>query len=229
MSEIELPSFARRDMLAGAGLIGLLALPGCASTGQQRGGYVNAVQRLLTLASQNAFARLTAEDGFWNSAVARIELPVLFGKRGGVLQGILMSEPFRQQLQRRLNGFASDGARRAAPVVADAVRAIGPENAIALMRGGPTEATSYLRERTGPALVNAMIPALEESMRVANDPLVNQAVMALSGVNVADVAHALALGADNAIWYEIGNAESEIRANPDATGDRELIAALRMR
>ncbi len=220
-------SFARRDLLAGAALIGLLVLPGCAS--MERRGYINAVERLLTIASQNAFARLTAPDGFWNSAVARIELPVLFGSRGGILQGILTSGPFRQQLQRRLNRFAEDGARRAAPVVADAVRAIGPENAVALLRGGPTEATSFLRQRMGPALVNAMIPALEETMRVADDPLIGQAVMALSGVDLRDVAHALANSADNAIWYEIGHAESEIRANPEATGDRDLIAALRMR
>lgn len=221
------PSFARRDMLAGAALIGLLALPGCAS--MERRGYINAVERLLRHASENAFARLTAPDGFWNSAVARIELPVLFGRRGGVLQGILTSEPFRERLQRRLNTFAEEGAERAAPVVADAVRAIGRENAMALLRGGPTEATSFLRQRMGPALVNAMIPALEDAMRVANDPLIGQAIMLLAGVDLGDVAHALALSADNAIWYEIGNAESEIRANPETTGDRELIAALRMR
>lgn len=220
-------SLARREMLAGAALVGLLALPGCAS--MERRGYVNAVQRLLTRASQNAFARLTAPDGFWNSAVARIELPVLFGRRGGILQGILTSDLFRERLQRRLNAFAEEGAERAAPVVADAVRAIGPENAMALLRGGPTEATSFLRQQMGPALVNAMIPALEDAMRVADDPLVSQAILALAGVNLGDVAHALALSADNAIWYEIGHAESEIRANPEATGDRELIAALRMR
>ena len=221
------PNFARRDMLAGVAITGLLALPGCAS--MERRGYVNAVQRLLTLASRNAFARLTAPDGFWNSAVARIELPVLFGARGGILKGILTSEPFRQQLQHRLNTFASEGAKRAAPVVADAVRAIGVENSLALLRGGPTAATSYLRQQMGPAVVNAMIPALEDAMRIADDPLLGQAISLLAGVNLRDVAHALSLSADNAIWYEIGNAESEIRANPEATGDRELIAALRMR
>jgi hypothetical protein len=42
----------------------LLLLPGCAGTG---GGFslVEAVRRLLLRSSENAFARLTAPDGFW--------------------------------------------------------------------------------------------------------------------------------------------------------------------
>jgi hypothetical protein len=119
------------------------------------------------------------------------------------------------------------GARRAAPVVAEAVRTIGVENAVAIIKGEPTAATSFLRGAMGPSLVNAMIPELGEALRVAEDPIVNQAISALAGVNIGDVAHALALGADNAIWYEIGAAEADIRANPEQTNDAVLIAALK--
>jgi len=65
-------------------------------------------------------------------------------------------------------------------------------------------------------------------MRVANDPILGQAISALSGVNIADAAHALALEADNAIWYEIGASEAEIRRNPESTNDPLLIAALKV-
>jgi len=47
-------------------------------------------------------------------------------------------------------------------------------------------------------------------------------------VNIADAAHALALEADNAIWYEIGASEAEIRRNPESTNDPLLIAALKV-
>lgn len=220
----------RRSFLLGAAAVsGLLALPACTTMGG--GGalsYEGAVRRLLELATRDAFAKLTAPDGFWSSAVARVNTPPLFGSRGGVLKSILTSEPFREKLQRQLNRFAEDGARRAAPLVADTVRTIGVGNAMALLKGDRTAATTYLRGQMGPALVNAMIPELDSAMRIANDPIVGQAISALSGVNIADAAHALALEADNAIWYEIGASEAEIRNNPERTNDPLLIAALKV-
>lgn len=219
--------FGRRGFIAGAATAtGLLALPGCATLGDLS--YVSAIRKLLTLSSQSAFSRLTAADGFWDSSVARINLPQLFGGRGSVVQGILRSDPFKNQLQKRLNNVAEDGARRAAPVVADTVRTIGIENAVAILRGGPTAATTFLRGEMGPALVNAMIPALGDAMRVADDPILSKAISALAGVNITDAAHALALEADNAIWYEIGASEAEIRENPDSTNDPVLIGALKV-
>ncbi|MDE8654108.1 DUF4197 domain-containing protein [Novosphingobium album (ex Liu et al. 2023)] len=216
----------RRFLLGAAAVSGLLALPGCATMGGQMS-YTEAVRHLLELATRNAFARLTAPDGFWTSAVARVNMPTLFGKRGGIIQGILTSDMFREKLQHQLNRFAEDGARKAAPLVADTVRTIGIANAMALLKGEPTAATTFLRNQMGPALVNAMIPELDRVMRVADDPIVNQAISALAGVNIGDAAHALALEADNAIWYEIGAAEADIRRNPESTNDPLLIAALK--
>jgi len=224
MTELVTGTVSRRVLLAGASAAAVLALPGCASLG----GFslVDAVRRLLTLSTQNAFARLTQNDGFWNSAVARIGLPTLFGKRGTIIEGILGSTAFRDQLQKRLNNIAESGARAAAPVVAEAVRNIGIDNAVAIIKGEPTAATSFLRASMGPGIINAMIPAIGDAMRVANDPIIGQALSALTGVKLGDAAHALALEADNAIWYEIGASEADIRANPEKTNDALLIAAL---
>ena len=217
---------ARRSFLAGSAATGLVLLSGCESMG---GGYsfTGAIRRLLELSAYRAFDRLTAPGGFWDSSVARLELPSLFGNRGGVMQNILTSGIFREQLQRRLNYIAEDGARRAAPVVADTVRTIGIENAVALIRGGPTAATSFLRGEMGPALINAMIPALGDAMRVSRDPIVGQAISALAGVDIGGVAQAVANSADNAIWYQIGVEETDIRANPEKTNDPLLIGVFK--
>lgn len=218
---------SRRSVVAGILATGaLLALPGCATMG--RPSTTDVIQRLLTLSSQRAFARLTQPDGFWDSAVARIDMPVLFGRSGSAVAKILKSPLFREKLQHELNNVAEDGARVAAPLVNDAVRRLTVSDALALLRGGSTAATTYLRQSMGPSLVNAMIPELGRVMSVADDPILSQALAALTGVNITDAAHALALGADNAIWYEIGAQEGEIRANPAATNDPVLIAALRL-
>lgn len=215
----------RRLVLGGLVAMTALTLPGCATTGFGRPSYAEIVERMLELASRNAFARLTAPGGFWDSQVSRLALPDLFGKRGGAIQGVLTSALFKERLQHALNDYAVEGARRAAPVVADTIRTIGWANAEALIRGGPTAATSYLRQRMGPALINAMIPELAQAMHVARDPLVDQAIAALAGVDVNAVAQSVANEANDAIWYEIGLEETQIREHPTETHDALLIRA----
>ena len=212
----------RRNLLAGAAGAGaLLLLPGCATTG----GFslVEAVRRMLLLATENAFARLTAPGGFWDEQVAQLGLANVLGTRGDVLSRILTSQLFKDRLEERFATFAIDASFRAAPVVTDAIRVIGFDNAIALVRGGPDAASLYLRQEVGGALLDAVVPELGEAMRLSRDPLVGQALSALTGVDVAGVADRFGRQIDDAIWGEIGREEAAIRANPGATRDPVLI------
>jgi hypothetical protein len=212
----------RRNLLAGAAGAGaLLLLPGCATTG----GFsmVEAVRRMLLLATENAFARLTAPGGFWDEQVAQLGLANVLGTRGDVLSRILTSQLFKDRLEERFATFAIDASFRAAPVVTDAIRVIGFDNAIALVRGGPDAASLYLRQEVGGALLDAVVPELGEAMRLSRDPLVGQALSALTGVDVAGVADRFGRQIDDAIWGEIGREEAAIRANPESTRDPVLI------
>jgi Protein of unknown function (DUF4197) len=220
-------TIARRGFLGGTVGAGALMLPGCASLG----GFsmVDAIKRLLTLSSERAFARLTAPGGFWDSEVARFELPELFsGGGGGGLRALLTSTVFKNQLQKQLNLVAEKGAERAAPVVLEAVRNVSVPDAIGIVRGGPTAATSYLRGQMGPGLINAMIPGLTDALRVSSDPVLGQAIKALAGVDLGGVAQAIANRADNSIWYQMGAEEGAIRANPESTRDPVLIGVFKV-
>ena len=213
----------RRSLLAGAAGAGtLLLLPACASNG---GGFsmVEAVRRLLLLATENAFLRLTAPGGFWDEQVARLGLANVLGTRGDVLGRILTSQVFKDRLEERFASFAIDASFRAAPVVTDAIQVIGFENAIALVRGGPDAASLFLRQELGTALLDAMVPELGEALRISRDPLLGQALGALTGVDVAGVADRFGRQIDDAIWGEIGREEAAIRANPEGTRDPLLI------
>ena len=226
MEKIETAGVARRAFLAGAAGTAVLALPGC----QSMGGFsmVDAIKRLLMLSSQNAFAKLTAPGGFWDSSVARFDLPILFSSSGGTLKALLTSGAFKQQLQRQLNIAAEKGAERAAPVVVETLRNISIPDAVGLIRGGPTAATTWLRTEMGPGLINAMIPALGDAIRISGDPVVSQAISALAGVDLGQVAQAVSNRADNSIWYQIGAEESAIRANPESTRDPLLIGVFKL-
>ena len=218
----------RRGVLAGigaAGAVSLVGLGGCAG-GLGQFSFVEAVRRLLTLSSVAAIDRLTGPGGFYDDQVARLDLPEVFGSRGGLLSSILTGVVFRDRLQRTLANCAVAGARRAAPVVADTIRTVGIANAVALIRGGPSAATSFLRQEMSGRLIEVMFPAIGDAMRVANDPVLGQALAAATGVDIPQVARSVAAQADTILWNEMGREESAIRADPRRTNDPILIAAL---
>jgi hypothetical protein len=212
---------ARRSFLAGLSASALLTLPGCASSGALS--FTEAIRRLLALSTQNAFAQLTEPGGFYDNAFVRLDLPDVLGSRGNVVQNILTSALFKNRLQKEFNRIAEDGAERAAPMVADTVRTIGIENAVALVKGGPNAATNFLRGAMGGSLVEAMVPTLGDAMRLSRDPLMGQVISALTGVDASAVTRNLANDVDNAIWKSVGQEEAAIRADPGKTRDPLLI------
>lgn len=215
---------SRRGLIAGlAAGTALLALPGCAG-GFGRYSLVDAVQRLLYLSSERAFARMLQRDGFWDQQVASLGLGNVLGARGDVLSRILTSGLFKSRLDRAFGDIAYEGAERAAPIVTDAVRVIGIQNAIDLVRGGPTAATAFLRGNIGSRLIDAMVPELGEALRIASDPLVGEALAALTGVDAYGVARRFADNIDAVIWREIGAEEAAIRADPRRSGDPAIEA-----
>lgn len=212
----------RRAFLGGITLGGAaLALPSCA--GLPGFSLVDAIQRMLYLSSERAFARMLQGDGFWDQQVAQLGLGNLLGTRGDVLSRILTSSLFKTRLERAFGDIAYEGAQRAAPLVTEAVRTIGIRNSIELVRGGPTAATDFLRGAMGRALIEAMVPELGTAIRVAQDPLVGELVRGLTGVDLAGATTRFADNVDDTIWREIGNEEAAIRRDPDATRDPLII------
>ncbi len=212
-----------RRKLMGTMLLGgaVLTLPACATTG--RWSLLDAIRQLLYLSSTRAFARLTADGGYWDEGVTQLGLEGFLGNRGGVLASILTSNLMKGRLERAFANIAEDASDRAAPMVADAVRVIGVNNAIALVRGDRTAATSFLRGEMGNALVEAMVPEVGQAMRVAQDPVIGQLLAALTGVDVGFVANTFSNRVNDVIWNEIGAEEAAIRADPRSTNDPLLM------
>jgi hypothetical protein len=222
MTDILVKPTGRRAFLGGLSLGGAaLVLPGCA--GLPGFSMVDAVQRILFLSSERAFGRMLQSDGFWDQQVAQLGLGDLLGTRGNVLSRILTSALFKNRLENAFGDIAYEGAERAAPLVTDAVRTIGIQNAIDLVRGGPTAATGFLRQSMGRTLIEAMVPELGTAMRVASDPLVGELLQGLTGVDLAGATNRFATNIDDTIWREIGVEEAAIRRDPQATRDPLII------
>lgn len=221
MDAAQFSPMGRRALLAGVAGTALLALPGCASV--QRYSLVQAIRRLLMRASQRALDRLMAPGGFWDDQLARLDLPDVFGRRGGSIAQVLTSALLKDRLHRELNHAAEAGARRVAPIIADAVEVIGIDNAKALVAGGPSAATAHLRGVMAGRIIEELVPELGDALRLTRDPLVAEALRALTGVDLAGGVRTLAQQADAAIWAGIGREEAAIRADPRSTNDPVLI------
>ena len=228
MPETNTPNIVhRRAFLAGTAASGALALGACATGFGGGFSFVDAIQRLLFLSSERAFARmLSGNGGFWDQQVAQLGLGEFLGGRGDVLTRILTSALFKNRLENVFADFAWDASKRAAPVVADTIRVVGYQNAIDLIRGGPTAATSFLRGNMGTRLIDVMAPDIGQAMRVAQDPLVGELLSGLTGVNVSSVANGFADRVDDVIWEQIGLEEAAIRRDPRSSGDAQLAAIL---
>lgn len=219
----------RREFVVGALAAAAMALPGMAfaqvAADQAQANEV--VRRLIAAATRRAFTRLAQPDGFYKSGVARFGMPVLFARTGGTPPAPLSDPAFRAELQHRLNNFAEAGARGASAPVTDYARKVNFPNPQAVLAGRPTSAATELRLQMGPNLVNMLAPSIEQALAAAPDPTITQAIAVLPGVKLSDVALAIAQSADNGIWYEIGAAEAEIRADPSLADDPVLAAALK--
>ena len=199
-----------------------LTLPGCASYGGIS--FTEAIRRLLLASSEQAFVRMTAPGGFWDQQVAQLGLESFFGTRGNVLANILTSALFKSRLEGVVADIAVDASYRAAPIVADTVRTIGFANAVALVRGGPTAASGFLRQEMGERLVLAMLPQIGDAIRIAEDPLMGQLLSGLTGVDFSAMTRNFAAEVDDVIWGEIAREEAAIRADPGRTRDPLLIS-----
>lgn len=215
--------FDRRKMMLAGVASAIVTLPGCQS--MPGISLTEVIRRLLTYSSQNAFALLLQPGGFYDSNVARIALPDEFGGGRGttLLSAILQSQTFRDRLQRQLNRAAERGAERAAPLVADAIRTVSIEAAQDIVRGNPQAATSFLRGRMGPALLDAMLPGIMDGLRIFDDQVINRAVQSVTGFDMARLARVVTQKADDAIWAAIGAEEAAIRADPRRTNDPLLM------
>lgn len=214
----------RRALITAIAAAPLLALPGCSSL--PGFSLTDAIRELLTLSSQRAFALLLQPNGFYDSQVARIDLPPQLGGAGAssIVAKLLMTGVFKDRLTRQVNSAAEKGAERAAPLVADAIRTISIADAAAIVHGGPTAATALLERSMGRSLVGAMFPGVDQGLRLADNEVVTQALRAATGIDFRGLVQDVSDRTNDALYRAIGLQEAAIRADPRSTGSPLLTA-----
>lgn len=178
-----------RPAVASLGLALPLALAGCQTTGSGAGGELAGVlggvlgemgtesgageltaaeveaglRQALSVGTERVAAELGRTDGYFGDPQIRIPLPGRLGELQRTLDGIGLAGPLND-LQLRLNRAAEDAVPQARTLVLDAVASITLDDALAILNGGDTAATDFLRTRTETGLRAALTPHMRSAL-----------------------------------------------------------------
>lgn len=214
----------RRGLIAAGLALPLLSLSGCVTRLGDLVGLEDAVRRLLSLASQRAFARLLTDQGFFRDDITRITLPPQLSGSAitAALAIALGTRAVQQRLLQVVNDAAQEGAGRAAPIVADSIRDMRIADARAIVRGGPTAATDHLARSMRERLFDVVYPEIGRALRLAENGVIQRVLQVATGINFIGLQADVARKTSAAIYNAMGREEAAIRADPQASGDPVL-------
>src|SRR3954454_16809897 len=105
---------------------------------------VSGLKEALTVGAQNSSSKLSAANGFFKDAAVKILMPEEMKKVETKLRAMGMGK-FVDDAVLSMNRAAEDASQTAAPIFVDAIKKISLHDAVEILKGADTAATSYLR------------------------------------------------------------------------------------
>ncbi len=163
---------------------------------------------------------LSQTDGFFANAALKILLP----PEAQRVEKILRSAGLGKQVDEAIlsmNRAAEDACKNAAPIFTNAIQQMNVQDAVGILKGSDTAATSYLKTKTTNPLTEAFRPVIEASLQKTDatkhwNSLVtgyNKLPLVRQKLN-PDLSAYVTERAMSGIFYQIALEEKEIRKNP---------------
>lgn len=223
MSGTGLASSSVEDLLKSAG--GMLDAP----ASESRGSVFNdsevdgALKDTLAVGARRAIALLGQEGGFLDDSQVRIRLPKSVRKAGDLMDRLGYGEVVTE-FEETLNRAAERAVPQTLDIVEQTVREMTLEDAQGILSGGDDAATTYLRERAGDRLHEAILPVVRSATdqagaTAAYKRFANQAAKSSGGLLSAESIDLDDYVADktlDGLFVKLAAEEREIRRNPAA-------------
>ncbi len=124
----------------------------------------NGLKDALKIGAQKSADKLSAVDGFFKDAAVKILLPPEAQKVEKTLRGMGMGQMCDNAIL-SMNRAAEDASKSAAPIFIKSITSMGIGDAVGILRGPDTAATSYLKKTTTPQLTVAFKPIVDASLK----------------------------------------------------------------
>ena len=181
---------------------------------------VNGLKEALIIGVSKGSSALSQTDGFFANAALKILLPTEAKKIETTLRNIGMGNQVDEAIL-SMNRAAEDACKSAAPIFTNAIKQMNVTDAIGILKGSDTAATSYLKTKTTTELTNAFRPVIENSLQKTN--AINQWRTLVNAYNQfsfrkinPDFAAYVTEKSLSGIYQQIAIEEKEIRRNPAA-------------
>jgi len=125
---------------------------------------VSGLKEALSIGAQKSGDKLSATDGFFKDAAVKILLPKQIRDIENKMRMFGMGK-LVDDAELSMNRAAEDAAKSAAPIFLSAIKQMTVPDALNILRGTDTAATSYLRKTTTPQLTDAFMPVIKTSLK----------------------------------------------------------------
>lgn len=179
---------------------------------------VSGLKEALSLGAQKSGDKLSAADGFFKDAAVKILLPKQVQDIEKKMRMLGMGKLI-DNAELSMNRAAEDASKSAAPIFLSAIKQMTVTDALNILRGSDTAATSYLRKTTTPQLTDAFMPVIETSLKKTNaDKYWKDVFTAYNRFSKepvdTDINGYVTSKALNGIFYYVAQEEVSIRKNP---------------
>ena len=125
---------------------------------------VKGLKEALTLGAEKSTDKLSMVNGFFKDAVVKILLPEQAQKVEKTLRGLGMGQLVDDAIL-SINRAAEDASKAATPIFVNAIKSMSIQDALGILRGPDTAATSYLKKTTSPDLTRSFKPIIDTSLQ----------------------------------------------------------------
>lgn len=181
---------------------------------------VSGLKEALATGAVKGTSLLSKENGFFKNELLKIVLPPEVQKAEKTLRSIGMGKQFDDAIL-SMNRGAEEACKQAAPIFVNAIRSMDVGDAVGILRGGDTAATTFLRKAVTPSLTESFRPVIDGSLKKVDatrywSTIINAYnKISLRKIN-PDLASYVTERAIHGVFVQIAEEEKEIRKNPAA-------------
>jgi len=196
----------------------MLSKNASAGSGLSTDEIVSGLKEALSLGAEKSTSKLSAPDGFFKDAAVKILLPKQVQDIEKKMRMLGLGK-LVDNAELSMNRAAEDASKSAVPIFLSAIKQMTVTDALNILRGTDTAATSYLRKTTTPQLTTAFMPVIQESLKKTeaakywNDVFTAYNRFSSKPVDT-DINSYVTGKALDGIFYYVAQEEINIRKNP---------------
>jgi hypothetical protein len=202
-------------------------VPAAAQAALSEGDAAAGVRAALERGALAAVAGLGRADGFLGNPLVKIPLPGALNDAAKLLRATGQGKKV-DELITAMNRAAEAAVPMAKPLFVKTVKAISVEDALKVVRGGPTSVTDFFSGKTRAPLGQQFLPIVTQATeKVSLAARYNAVAGKAAGLGLlkgedANVQHYVTARALDGLFKMIGEEEKKIRADPVKTGSAIL-------